>query len=51
MNIDFRGLAPLHLWGESATHPIRPPSGALAAQARPCRRAACGVLAPCRPTR
>ncbi|MDR2153726.1 MAG: hypothetical protein LBE78_01670 [Burkholderiaceae bacterium] len=35
MDIDFRGFDHLYLWGERATHPIRPPklgaSGALAA--------------------
>jgi len=28
MDIDFSGFDNLHLLGESATHPIRPPSGA-----------------------
>ncbi|MDR2155373.1 MAG: hypothetical protein LBE78_10180 [Burkholderiaceae bacterium] len=31
MSDDFRALAHPHLLGERATHPIRPPSGALAA--------------------
>ncbi|MDR2156032.1 MAG: hypothetical protein LBE78_13590 [Burkholderiaceae bacterium] len=31
MNVDFRGSNHLHHLGERATHPIRPPSGALAA--------------------
>jgi len=31
MNIDFFGFDKPHLLGERATHPIRPPSGALAA--------------------
>jgi hypothetical protein len=31
MNVDFRNFDNLHLLGENATHPIRPPSGALAA--------------------
>jgi hypothetical protein len=31
MNIDFQCSDNLHRLGESATHPIRPPSGALAA--------------------
>ncbi|MDR2155595.1 MAG: hypothetical protein LBE78_11340 [Burkholderiaceae bacterium] len=31
MNIGFCGFGHLHLFGERATHPIRPPSGALAA--------------------
>jgi hypothetical protein len=31
MNIAFSGFDHVHLLGESATHPIRPPSGALAA--------------------
>jgi len=31
MNIDFFGFDNSHLLGERATHPIRPPSGALAA--------------------
>jgi uncharacterized protein (TIGR03382 family) len=31
MNIDFSGFDDIHLLGERATHPIRPPSGALAA--------------------
>jgi hypothetical protein len=30
MNIAFSDFDNLHLIGESATHPIRPPSGALA---------------------
>jgi len=31
MDIDFSGYDHPHLLGKSATHPIRPPSGALAA--------------------
>ncbi|MGH8830756.1 MAG: hypothetical protein ACREXV_06660 [Polaromonas sp.] len=31
MNTDFGGLEKLHRWGESATHPIEPPWGTLAA--------------------
>ena len=31
MNIDFSGSDKPHLLGERATHPISPPSGALAA--------------------
>ncbi|MDR2154160.1 MAG: hypothetical protein LBE78_03920 [Burkholderiaceae bacterium] len=31
MNVGFRGFDDRHLLGERATHPIRPPSGALAA--------------------
>jgi len=31
MDIDFSGFDRVHFLGESATHPIRPPSGALAA--------------------
>jgi uncharacterized protein (TIGR03382 family) len=31
VDIDFSDLDNLHLLGERATHPIRPPSGALAA--------------------
>jgi MYXO-CTERM domain-containing protein len=31
MGVDFRAFDHLHLLGECATHPIRPPSGALAA--------------------
>ncbi|MDR2153705.1 MAG: hypothetical protein LBE78_01565 [Burkholderiaceae bacterium] len=31
MNIDFQAFDYLHLLGNSATRPIRPPSGALAA--------------------
>jgi len=31
MDIDFSGFDNPHLLGENATHPIRPPSGALAA--------------------
>ncbi|MDR2156128.1 MAG: hypothetical protein LBE78_14080 [Burkholderiaceae bacterium] len=31
MNIEFRGFDDIHLFGECATHPSRPPSGALAA--------------------
>jgi len=31
MDIDLSGFDNLHLLGEGATHPIRPPSGALAA--------------------
>jgi len=31
MDIDVSGFDHVHILGESATHPIRPPSGALAA--------------------
>ena len=45
MDIDIRGFVRAHLLGEGATHPSRPPSGALAAQANP--RDTTGIAAVC----
>ncbi|MDR2154761.1 MAG: hypothetical protein LBE78_07015 [Burkholderiaceae bacterium] len=44
MNIGFRGFDHVHLFGERATHPIRPPSGALAARVSPASLASWDIL-------
>jgi hypothetical protein len=51
MNIEFSVFDNLHLLGESATHPIRPPSGALAALHILAIAGLCLRFAPCQPAR